>query len=83
MTNFLKKMVFASIICISLLLFLNSCGPTKVKDDSSSNSSSSSTACYTTTPSEKGSCSVTSSLTASTRVPLLLVRVQYKNACLF
>ena len=76
--NILFSLTFAGLI----LLYINSCGSVKVEDDDSSTSSSSTTtSCYDTTPSEKGSCSFTSSLSASTRVPLLLVRVQYKDAC--
>mgnify|MGYP001366766938 CR=1 FL=1 len=81
MVNYFKKMGFHFIIRISILLFLNSCGSVKVEDDSGSSSGTSTTPCYTTSPSDKGSCSVSSTLTASTRVPLLLVRVQYKDAC--
>jgi len=79
MTDIFDQFGFAKKICFILLFFLNSCGSVNVEDDSSS--SASTTACYTTTPSEKGSCSFSSSLTASTKVPLLLVRVQYKDAC--
>ena len=64
------------ILFVAPLLFLLSCS--KKKEESSSTSSS---PCYTTTPSNKGSCSSISTLTASTKVPLLLVRVQYNNAC--
>ncbi len=64
------------ILFVSPLLFLLSCS--KKEEESSSTSSS---PCYTTTPSNKGSCSSISTLTASTKVPLLLVRVQYNNAC--
>ncbi|SUZ73359.1 uncharacterized protein METZ01_LOCUS26213 [marine metagenome] len=65
------------ILFVSLLLFLLSCSK-KEKEESSTSSSP----CYTTTPSDKGSCTVNSTLTASTKVPLLMVRVQYNNACL-
>ena len=64
------------ILFVSPLLFLLSCS--KKEEESSSTSSS---PCYTTTPSNKGSCSSNSTLTASTKVPLLMVRVQYNNAC--
>ena len=64
------------ILFVSLLLFLLSCSK-KEKEESSTSSSP----CYTTTPSDKGSCTVNSPLTASNEVPLLMVRVQYNNAC--
>ena len=76
MQHFLKHLRFFLILIVSLLLFLISCS--KKKDESSSTSS---TPCYTTKPSDKGSCSSNSTLTASTEVPLLMVRVQYNNAC--
>ena len=76
MQHFLKHLRLFLILIVSLLLFLISCS--KKKEESSSTSSS---PCYTTTPSDKGSCSSNSTLTASTKVPLLMVRVQYNNAC--
>ena len=76
MQHFLKHLRLFLILIVSLLLFLISCS--KKEEESSSTSSS---PCYTTTPSDKGSCSSISTLTASTKVPLLLVRVQYNNAC--
>jgi len=76
MQHFLKHLRLFLILIVSLLLFLISCS--KKEEDSSSTSSS---PCYTTTPSDKGSCSSISTLTASTKVPLLMVRVQYNNAC--
>ena len=74
---------YFSIVFLLLFLpifFIFSCSR-KEKSNSSSSSSPISSPCYTTTPSDKGSCSSNSTLTASTKVPLLLVRVQYKNAC--
>ena len=76
MQHFLKHLRLFLILIVSLLLFLISCS--KKEEESSSTSSS---PCYTTTPSNKGSCLSNSTLTASTKVPLLLVRVQYNNAC--
>ena len=76
MQYFIKRLRLFLILIVSLLLFLISCS--KKEEDSSSTSSY---PCYTTTPSDKGSCSSISTLTASTKVPLLLVRVQYNNAC--
>jgi len=76
MQHFLKHLRLFLILIVSLLLFLISCS--KKEEDSSSTSSY---PCYTTTPSDKGSCSSISTLTASTKVPLLMVRVQYNNAC--
>ena len=76
MQYFIKRLRLFLILIVSLLLFLISCS--KKKEESSSTSSS---PCYTTTPSDKGSCSSNSTLTASTKVPLLMVRVQYNNAC--
>ena len=76
MQHFLKHLRLFLILIVSLLLFLISCS--KKEEESSSTSSP---PCYTTTPSNKGSCLSNSTLTASTKVPLLLVRVQYNNAC--
>ena len=76
MQHFLKHLRLFLILIVSLLLFLISCS--KKEEESSSTSSS---PCYTTTPSDKGSCSSNNTLTASTKVPLLMVRVQYNNAC--
>jgi hypothetical protein len=53
---------------------LNSC---RKKEDSISSSGP----CYTSSPSDKGSCTSSGTLTASNKVPLLMVRVQYNNAC--
>ena len=78
MQHFLKHLRLFLILIVSLLLFLISCSK---KEEESSSTSSSPSPCYTTTPSNKGSCSSISTLTASTKVPLLLVRVQYNNAC--
>lgn len=75
--KYLRKYVsFILILSTFLLLFLLSCS--KKEEESSSTSSSH---CYATTPSYKGSCITNSTLTASTKVPLLMVRVQYNNAC--
>ena len=73
------KIHFGIVFLILLLpsLFLLSCS----KKEESNGSSTSSTPCYTTKPYSKGSCDVNSTLTASTKVPLLMVRVQYNNAC--
>ncbi len=76
MKSFRKYVRFILILSTSLFLFLLSCS--KKEKESSSTSS---TPCYTTTPSDKGSCNTNSTLTASTKVPLLMVRVQYNNAC--
>ena len=76
MQHFIKHLRYFLILSVSLLLLLISCSK---KDDESSSTSSS--PCYTTAPSDKGSCLSNSTLTASTKVPLLLVRVQYNNAC--
>ena len=77
--KYLKKYFgIAFLLLLLTILFLFSCSK---KEKSSSSSSSSSSSCYTTTPSDKGSCTVNSTLTASTKVPLLMVRVQYNNAC--
>ena len=51
-------------------IFLFSCSK---KEEEESNGSS-------TASVNKGSCDLSSTLTASTKVPLLMVRVQYKNA---
>ena len=76
MQHFIKHLRYFLILIVSLLLFLISCS--KKETESSSTSSS---PCYTITPSDKGSCLSNSTLTASTKVPLLMVRVQYNNAC--
>jgi len=76
MQHFIKHLRYFLILIVSLLLFLISCS--KKETESSSTSSS---PCYTITPSDKGSCLSNSTLTASTKVPLLVVRVQYNNAC--
>ena len=76
MQHFIKHLRYFLILIVSLLLFLISCS--KKETESSSTSSS---PCYTITPSDKGSCLSNSTLTASTKVPLLVVRVQYNNVC--
>ena len=78
MLHFRENFRIFLILIISLLLFLLSCSK---KEEESNSSSTSSTPCYTTKPYSKGSCDVNSTLTASTKVPLLMVRVQYNNAC--
>ena len=71
-----KNSVLFFILSVISLLIFNSCSK---KEESESSSSSG--PCYTTSPSDKGSCISTSTLTATTKVPLLMVRVQYDNAC--
>jgi len=78
MLHFRENFRIFLILIVSLLLFLLSCSK---KEEESNSSSTSSTPCYTTKPYSKGSCDVNSTLTASTKVPLLMVRVQYNNAC--
>ncbi len=70
MQHFLKHLRLFIILIISLLLFLISCS----KQESGSSTSSSSSTVATVT------CASSRSLTASTKVPLLVVRVQYSNA---
>ena len=70
----LKKNGLILILSIIFLLILNAC---RKKEDSISSSGP----CYTSSPSEKGSCTSSGTLTASNKVPLLMGRVQYNNAC--
>ncbi len=56
------------------VLILNSCRK-------SEDSISSSNPCYISSPSDEGSCTSSGTLTASNKIPLLLVRVQYNNSC--
>ena len=65
MQHFLKHLRLFLILIVSLLLFLISCS--KKEKDSSSTSST-------------VTCASSRTLTASTKVPLLVVRVQYANA---
>ncbi len=71
----LKKNRLILILSIISVLILNSC---RKKEDSSSSANP----CYTSSPSDKGTCTPSGTLTASNKVPLLMVRVQYNNACL-
>jgi len=65
MQHFLKHLRLFLILIVSLLLFLISCS---IKEEESSSTSSTVT------------CASSRTLTASTKVPLLVVRVQYANA---
>ena len=65
MQHFLKHLRLFLILIVSLLLFLISCS--KKEEESSSTSST-------------VTCASSRTLTASTKVPLLVVRVQYANA---
>ena len=65
MQNFLKHFRLFLILIVSLLLFLISCS--KKEEESSSTSST-------------VTCASSRTLTATTKVPLLVVRVQYANA---
>ena len=69
-----KKYGLILILSIISVLILNSC---RKKEDSISSANP----CYTSSPSDKGSCTSSGTLTASNKVPLLLVRVQYNNSC--
>jgi hypothetical protein len=69
-----KKNVSLVILYINSVLVLISCQKTE-------DSVSSANPCYTSSPSEKGSCTSSSTLTATNKIPLLVVRVQYNNAC--
>jgi len=71
---YLKNHGLILILSIIFLLILNSC---RKKEDSTSSAEP----CYTSSPSDKGSCTSSVTLTASNKVPLLMVRVQYNNAC--
>ena len=69
-----KKDRLILIFLIISSLILNSCQKTE-------DSINSTTPCYTSSPSEQGTCVSSGTLTASNKVPLLMVRVQYNNAC--
>jgi len=75
LNSYLKKYGLILILSIISFLFLYSC---RKKEDSISSTAG---PCYTSSPSEKGSCTSSGTLTASNKVPLLMVRVQYNNAC--
>ena len=64
-----------SVLVIISFLILNSCQKTT---DSTTSSTS---PCYTSSPSDAGSCTSSGTLSASNQVPLLVVRVQYNNSC--
>ena len=72
-SNLQKKGLVLILFIISVLI-LNSC---RKKEDSINSAGP----CYTSSPSEKGSCTSSGTLTAYNKVPLLMVRVQYNNAC--
>ena len=72
--TYTKKNVLILIFYIFFVLILNSCRKTE-------DSVSTTTPCYTSSPSEQGTCASSGTLSASNQVPLLVVRVQYNNAC--
>ena len=74
LNSYLKKNGLILILSIISVLILNSC---RKKEDSISSTN----VCYTSSPFDKGSCISSGTLTASNKAPLLLVRVQYDNAC--
>ena len=74
LNSYFKKNGLILILSIISVLFLYSC---RKKEDSISSSGP----CYTSSPSVKGSCTSSGTLTATNKVPLLMVRVQYNNAC--
>jgi len=74
LNSHLKKNGLILILSIFSVLMLSSC---RKKEDSVS----SAVPCYTSSPSDKGSCTSSGTLTATNKVPLLMVRVQYNNAC--
>ena len=78
MKYFVNKSVYIVLIILLSNLFLFSCSS---KEDESNDTSTSSSSCFTTSPSNAGSCVSNSFITASTKVPLLMVRVQYNDAC--
>ena len=63
------------VLFIISVLILNSCQKT---EDSTTSSTS---PCYTSSPSDAGSCTSSGTLSASNQIPLLVVRVQYNNSC--
>ena len=74
MSSSLKKNGLILFLSFISVLILNSC-------QKSEDSISSSNPCYISSPSDKGSCTSSGTLTSSNEVPLLLVRVQYNNSC--
>ena len=74
LSTYLRKYGLILILYIITVLILNSC---RKKEDSISSAEP----CYTTSPTDKGSCTSSGTLTASNKIPLLTVRVQYNNAC--
>jgi len=72
--SYFKNCGLILILSIISVLILNSC---RKKEDSIISANP----CYTSSPIEKGSCVSSGTLTASNKVPLLMVRVQYNNAC--
>jgi len=71
--SYSQKKGLILIFTIISVLILNSC---RKKEDNTSSSP-----CYISSPSDQGSCTSSGTLTASNKVPLLMVRVQYNNAC--
>ena len=63
------------VLFIFSFLILNSCQKTEDSTTSPENP------CYTSSPSDAGSCTSSGTLSASNQVPLLVVRVQYNNSC--
>jgi len=72
MQHFLEHLRLFLILIVSLLLFLISCSKNENGNSTFSSSSTSTVATVT--------CASSRALTASTKVPLLVVRVQYANA---
>ena len=68
----LKKNGLILILSIISFLILNSCRKKEGTDTAP---------CYSPSAFDKGSCTSSGSLTASKKIPLLMVRVQYNNAC--
>jgi len=76
MRLFQKRVGFLFVFSASLILLLLSCSKKSKKDESNP-----SVSCYINSPSSKGTCESGGTLTASTKTPLLVVRIQYENAC--
>ena len=76
MRLFQKRVGFLFVFSASLILLLLSCSKKNKKDESNP-----SVSCYINSPSSKGTCESGGTLTASTKTPLLVVRIQYENAC--
>ena len=72
-----NRVGFLFLLFVSLILLLLSCS----KKDESDSAADLSVPCYIISPSSKGTCESGGALSATTKTPLLVVRIQYKDAC--